>query len=85
MGVYRMEEIVIKLGEKDDTPHIVFMGVLSVVQCIFIILKLVNVIKWNWVWVLITLWGTTALGILAIFMEEIIDFIKFSIWESKRK
>lgn len=85
MGVYRMEEIVIKLEEKDDTPHIVFMGVLSIVQCIFIILKLVNVIKWNWVWVLIPLWGTTALGILATFMGEIIDFIKFSIWEIKRK
>lgn len=80
-----MEEKVIKLEVKDDTPHIIYMGLLTVVQCIFIILKLVNVIKWNWVWVVIPLWGPTALGILATFMEEIIDFIKFSIWKMKQK
>ena len=85
MGAYRMEEIVIKLEEKDDTPHIIFMGVLSVVQCIFIILKLVNVIKWNWVWVLIPLWGTTALGILATFMGRNNRFYKILNMGNKEK
>lgn len=42
-----------------------FMGLLTLV---FIVLKLVGVIKWSWIWVLSPIWITAILVILIILL-----------------
>ena len=39
------------------------MGFISLLQLTFIILKLCNIINWNWLWVMSPLWISTLLGI----------------------
>lgn len=45
-----------------------FCGLLAIV---FIVLKLVGVIKWSWLWVLSPLWLPTAIVILVILLIAI--------------
>ena len=40
------------------------LGIVGVVQIVFIILKLCNVIDWSWIWVLSPLWIWA--GVLAV-------------------
>ena len=40
------------------------LGIVGVVQIVFIILKLCNVIDWSWIWVLAPLWIWA--GVLAV-------------------
>lgn len=48
------------------------MGFLSVLGCIFIVLKLLHVIDWPWVWVLAPIWGGFLLGIVILAVYLII-------------
>lgn len=41
-----------------------FCGTLTL---IFVVLKLVGVIKWSWLWVLVPMWAPTALLALVLF------------------
>ena len=42
------------------------LGIVSVLTIIFIVLKLLGVIKWSWIWVLSPLW-ISAVIVLAVF------------------
>lgn len=42
------------------------LGIVSVLTIIFIVLKLLGVIKWSWIWVLLPLW-ISAVIVLAVF------------------
>lgn len=56
------------------------LGVLGVLQIIFIVLKLVGVINWSWLLVLIPVWvviGLLILGvIIALFVKAYMDQYK---------
>lgn len=52
------------------------IGVLGVLQIIFIVLKCINVINWPWRTVLIPLWIDLALvviAIIALFVYDLLD------------
>ncbi len=51
------------MNNSSSTTGIGFCGLLAIV---FIVLKLVGVIKWSWVWVLCPIWLPTILAILVI-------------------
>ena len=42
------------------------LGFVGVLQLAFIILKLCDVIKWSWLWVLSPIWISVGLGVLAL-------------------
>ena len=42
------------------------IGFIGLLQIVFIVLKLTNVIGWSWLWVLSPLWVPVALGIIVI-------------------
>ena len=50
---------------KNNSSGISFCGLLTIV---FIVLKLVGVIKWSWLWVLSPIWIGTILVILLIIL-----------------
>ena len=47
------------------------MGVLGVLQVVFIVLKLVHVIEWAWSAVLIPLWILIAFCIISLIIDKI--------------
>ena len=51
------------------------MGILGVLQIIFIVLKLVGVINWSWWLVLIPTWINLGLSLLLILILVIVLFI----------
>jgi putative effector of murein hydrolase LrgA (UPF0299 family) len=48
---------------KDDTKQI-NLNIGSVIQIVFIILKLTNLIHWSWLWVLSPLWISAIITLL---------------------
>lgn len=58
--------------KKESSGGSVGIGFWGLLQIAFIILKLCNVIKWSWVWVLAPIW----IGVL-LFAVVIIVFIMF--------
>ena len=42
------------------------LGIVSVLTIIFIVLKLLGVIRWSWIWVLSPIW-TAAVIVVAVF------------------
>ena len=42
------------------------LGIVSVLTIIFVVLKLLGVIKWSWIWVLSSIW-VSAVIVLAVF------------------
>ena len=42
------------------------LGIVSVLTIIFIVLKLLGVIKWSWIWVLLPIW-ISAVIVVAVF------------------
>lgn len=48
------------------------IGVIDVLQIVFIILKLCHVINWSWIWVLSPLWISTIILILFVIIIIII-------------
>lgn len=56
-------------SSSSSTGGIGFAGLLAVA---FIVLKLCNVIKWSWLWVLSPLWISFAVAIIAIVVYIII-------------
>ena len=42
------------------------LGIVSVLTIIFVVLKLLGVIKWSWIWVLSPIW-TTAVIVVVVF------------------
>lgn len=51
------------------------IGVLGVLQIVFIVLKLLNLISWNWLVVLIPLWISLAFFVLAMIFLLICEVI----------
>jgi NADH:ubiquinone oxidoreductase subunit 6 (subunit J) len=60
-------------NEKNNSP----IGFMSLLQLAFIILKLCNVIKWSWVWVLCPIWGSITLVLLVLIIMWCVGVI----WE----
>lgn len=48
------------------------MGILEVLQIVFIILKVIGVVTWSWTTVFIPLWICLGLGVLAGIIEAIV-------------
>lgn len=57
---------IIKTGGKMANKKQNGMGLVSVLTIIFITLKLCDLIKWNWVWVLSPIWIYVAINLIAI-------------------
>lgn len=53
----------VNISSSSKSSGIGFIGALTIA---FIILKLLNIIKWSWLWVLSPLWISTALVVLLI-------------------
>lgn len=51
------------------------MGLLGVLQVIFIVLKCIGVIAWSWWAVLIPLWISMGLAVLAVFLYFILSLV----------
>ena len=51
------------MSDSNSSSGIGFVGLL---QIVFITLKLCNVIKWSWLWVLSPIWITTIIVILIV-------------------
>lgn len=51
---------------KDDTKQI-NLNIGSVIQIVFIILKLTNLIHWSWLWVLSPLWISAIITLLVVY------------------
>ena len=51
------------------------IGVLGLLGCAFVVLKLCGVINWSWWWVTLRLWGGAALGILFITIGVLITML----------
>ena len=47
------------------------LGIVSVLTIIFVVLKLLGVIKWSWIWVLSPIW-TSAVIVVAVFSAILI-------------
>ena len=47
------------------------LGIVSVLTIIFIVLKLLGVIKWSWIWVLSPIW-ISAVSVVALFSAILI-------------
>ena len=52
------------------------VGFTGLLQIAFIVLKLCNVIKWSWIWVLSPLWISFGLGLLICLLAVIIAEVK---------
>lgn len=57
------------------------LGFTSILQLIFITLKLMGVIEWSWVWVLSPLWISVILVILVALIMTVVE----NIADSKRR
>lgn len=57
------------MGRHDKTG----LGVFNVLLIVFVVLKLVGVIEWNWWWVLSPIWIVVLLVLVACFFIWIID------------
>lgn len=51
------------------------LGLFSVLQIIFIVLKLVGLIDWSWLWVLSPIWINLLLGSFILVIISIMDWI----------
>lgn len=51
------------------------IGFAEVLTIVFVVLKLCNIIKWSWVWVLSPLWIGFAVGLLTIIISYIIVYV----------
>lgn len=47
------------------------LGITSVLTIVFIVLKVVGVIKWSWIWVLSPLWANLILSLIIIVVLHI--------------
>lgn len=56
------------------------VGCGTVVQIVFIILKVLNIIKWKWIWVLAPTW----ISILVVIFALLIFFIIWAITKASR-
>lgn len=48
----------------------------TVVQVVFIILKLLNIISWSWLWVLAPLWMGACLTVFLLLIYFIVCFVR---------
>lgn len=49
------------------------LGILDVLEIVFIVLKLVGVIDWSWVWVLAPIWASLVLVVIVSIVLAVID------------
>jgi hypothetical protein len=70
-----MKKETINMGENNNGRNS-GIGFTSLLQLVFIILKLLKVIAWPWVWVLAPIWITAGLGILIILACLIVLILK---------
>ena len=64
-------------NKKSKCGHSMSIG--TILGIIFIVLKLVGLIKWSWVWVLAPFWIGTIVAILLFIIAIIISFIDYGI------
>jgi hypothetical protein len=60
------------IENKETSKGIGFCGLLAIA---FIVLKLCNVIKWSWLWVLSPIWIPIAISVIVITILFLISFI----------
>ena len=56
------------------------LGIVSVLTIIFIVLKLLGVIKWSWIWVLSTIWISAVIAVAVFSVILIGGRIKKGKW-----
>ncbi len=56
------------------------LGIVSVLTIIFIVLKLLGVIKWSWVWVLSPIWISAVIAVAVFSVILIVGRIKKGKW-----
>lgn len=61
------------------------IGVLGLLGCIFVTLKLCGVIDWSWGWVTAPFWGGLALALLIMLVALLCALVAGAISESKFK
>ena len=66
---------------EDKTTYSGGIGLLGVVQIVFIILKLVGVITWSWPVILIPLW--IQLGVIIVMLAVMLVMVLIAYLESK--
>jgi membrane protein YdbS with pleckstrin-like domain len=54
----------------ENVRGVTFTGLL---QIVFIVLKLTNIIQWSWLWVLSPFWISSAVAIVLLIILAIID------------
>ena len=67
-----MKEIDMNLNDKNnkDNKVVIQSNMTDMLQVVFIVLKLCNVIDWSWFWVLTPLWITLILCFLIYLVQE---------------
>ena len=56
------------------------LGIVSVLTIVFIVLKLLGVIKWSWVWVLSPIWISAVIAVAVFSVILIVGRIKKGKW-----
>ena len=56
------------------------LGIVSVLTIIFIVLKLLGVIKWSWTWVLSPIWISAVIAVAVFSVILIVGRIKKGKW-----
>ena len=56
------------------------LGIVSVLTIIFIVLKLLGVIKWSWIWVLLPIWISAVIAVAVFSVILIGGRIKKGKW-----
>ena len=56
------------------------LGIVSVLTIVFIVLKLLGVIKWSWIWVLSPIWISAVIAVAVFSVILIVGRIKKGKW-----
>ena len=56
------------------------LGIVSVLTIVFIVLKLLGVIKWRWIWVLSPIWISAVIAVAVFSVILIVGRIKKGKW-----
>lgn len=49
------------------------MRLIAIITLFLVILKVADVISWNWVWVVSPMWGMFILGVVVLFINDIAE------------
>ena len=49
------------------------MRLIAIITLFLVILKVADVISWNWVWVVSPMWGMFILGVVVLFINDITE------------